>query len=64
MNGTPSDTLTISQLIELLQDAKKQHGDVKVIHGGQDYPEGVRGLNYIPRDKGDGYVPGNSIWIR
>lgn len=55
--------MKISELIELLKQMKAQHGDVQVFAGGGDYPDGVRGVYYVPFGKGNGYVPENSVKV-
>lgn len=52
-----------SELIRILQEQIKEHGDCGVYSGGADYPDGVSHVSYIEPDKGNGYVPGNTFWI-
>lgn len=47
--------MKISELIAELEKLKHLCGDVTVYHGGQDYPEEVRGVYVQTRD--DSYVP-------
>ena len=54
--------ITASQLIFILQQQIKLHGDCEVTSGGTDYPEGVQGVWYEKR--GDSYTPPNSFVIR
>ena len=50
-----------SELIKTLENAIATHGDLEVFSGGQDYPEGVRGVSY--ERKGTSYVPKNSFYV-
>lgn len=53
-----------SELIAALQELIRQHGDKQVYSGGTDYPEGVTGVSYTPKGKGDGYTPSDSFKVR
>jgi len=52
-----------SELIAELQKLIEKHGDLNVYRAGSDYPEGVHGVRYIPKNKGDAYTPGNSFEV-
>ena len=55
--------MKISELIEELRQLQKEHGDVMVFAGGEDYPGGVDGASYVPEKYANGYVPSNSVRI-
>ncbi len=56
-----SHGIKASELIKLLQQQIQSHGDLEVIAGGTDYPEGVKGIRY--EAKGNAYTPKNSFKI-
>lgn len=58
-----SHGLKASELIRELQKKIERYGDKEVYSGGGDYPEGIRGVSYVPKNKGDGYVPGDSFRV-
>lgn len=53
--------MKISELIEVLEELKKIHGDVEVFGGGEDYPGPIGGVYYV--DRGDGYIRSNTVAI-
>ena len=56
-----SHGIKASELIKLLQQQIQLHGDLEVIAGGGDYPEGIKSVQY--EAKGDAYTPKNSFKI-
>jgi len=54
--------LKASELIAELNKMIETYGDLEVISGGGDYPEGVRGVSY--NKKSEPYYPANSFVIR
>jgi len=58
-----SEGIRASELIKQLKQLIKQHGDKEVFAGGEDYPNGVRGVVF--EQTGDSYTPSDSfrIWI-
>lgn len=58
-----SSGMLISELIAELEKLQKRYGDLEVFSGGGDYPDGVNGAAYVPKSKGDGYIPGNCVKI-
>lgn len=51
----------ISEVIQMLQEAKNRYGDIPVYSGGSDYPEGVQSVHW--ERTGNAYVPANSLEI-
>lgn len=56
-----SSGIKASELVVLLLNQIKLHGDCEVSAGGGDYPEGVQGVRY--EAKGDAYTPKDSFKI-
>jgi hypothetical protein len=54
--------LKASELIKLLQQFIKQHGDQQVFCGGTDYPGGVKDI--LVNKYGDAYTPKDVFVIR
>jgi hypothetical protein len=56
-----SSGIKASELIVLLQDIMRKHGDREIFSGGADYPAGVRCITV--EKIGNGYVPKGAFFI-
>lgn len=64
MNG-PGQGIRASELIKVLQECIREHGDLPVFAGGGDYTEPVTedSVHHRGKGKGDGYVHDHSFHI-
>ena len=53
--------MKISEVIKELKRLEKEHGDIEVFSGGEDYPSVVGGLRYS--NKSEAYYSNNCIKI-